>query len=260
MFDERTLHPEVEAVRDAHAPDALVLDATKDFEALPEPALDELALRTDALDPADYDPDWVPDEGPAFLDRLATRELTIGAPGDGSVAWTTQTTPPVILVKPRVQGSPEGFVAFLVAEALVEAGAGLPEHFLGFFREQYPDFADAVPGDATDTYQLAAACLDAYRGLHTRDVFESWAAESDYPVLAEAWRDAGERVQPRLDGLAREVARGSTGFSDAAELACSGVKHGLDVPTPFGALDSIAYRNHGAAYAVRWAAKLFEND
>lgn len=258
MFDERDLHPEVEAVRDEYAPDALVLDASKDFEALPEPALDELALRTDALDPIDYESSWVPESGPAFLERLATRELTIGAPGDGSVAWTTQTSPPVVIVKPRVEGSPEGFVAFLVAEALVEAGLGLPEHFLAFFADRYVEFADAVPGDATETYQIAVACLDAYRGLHTRDVFTEWADREERPVLVDAWRDAGERIQPRIERLAGDVARGSTSFGDAAELACSGVKHDLDVPTPFGALDSIAYRRHGADYAVRWAEKLFE--
>ena len=256
MFDDRDLHPEVARVRDARAPDAIVLDATRDFEVLPEPALDDVALRVDAIDPHAYDAAWIPEAGPAFLDRLVARELTVGAPGDGSVAWTTQTEPPVVIVKPRVQGSPDAFVSFLVAEALVEVGLDLPEHFLGFFADRYPAFADAVPGDATETYQLAAACLDAYRGLHTRDVFAEWT-DDDLPTLADAWRDAGERIRPRLGGLAAEVTQGDTALGDAAELACSAVKHDLDVPTPFGALDVVAYRNHGPDYAVRWAEKLF---
>jgi hypothetical protein len=48
------------------------------------------------------------------------------------------------------------------------------------------------------------------------------------------------------------VATGETSFAAAAELACSAVKHGIDLPTPFGALDTAAYRHHGADYAVEW--------
>jgi hypothetical protein len=36
------------------------------------------------------------------------------------------------------------------------------------------------------------------------------------------------------------------------------VKHDLDLPAPFSALDTAAYRDHGADYAVRWANKTFE--
>jgi hypothetical protein len=35
------------------------------------------------------------------------------------------------------------------------------------------------------------------------------------------------------------------------------VKHDLDPPAPFAALDTQAYRDHGAEYAVRWAEKTF---
>jgi len=51
------------------------------------------------------------------------------------------------------------------------------------------------------------------------------------------------------------VARGETTFPAATELACSAIKHDLDLPAPFAALDTLAYRDHGAEYAVRWAEK-----
>jgi hypothetical protein len=254
MFATRDLPDDLAAVRDAHAPGALVLDSDADFETLQPSALDELGSLVDGLSPHDYDPAWLPSDAPALLARLAGPDLTVGMPGDGSVAWTTQTDPPAVVVKPRVEGSPADFVSFLVAEALVEAGADLPEHFLGLFRERYADFAAALDAAPAATYQVAAAVCDAYRGLHTRDVFESWGGERDR--LFGAWSDAGARLQPRLDGLGREVARGETDFADAAELACAGVKHGCDLPAPFDALDVAAFGEHGADYAVRWAAKL----
>ncbi|WP_435099206.1 DUF7089 family protein [Halarchaeum sp. P4] len=256
MFEQRDLHPDVAAVRDEHAPGALVYDTERDFEVLPTSALTDLMMVVDDVEPRGYRSAWLPDDHPEILDRLVGDDVIVGAPGDGSVTWTTQTTPPVVLVKPRVEGSPEDFVSFLVAEALVEAGLALPEQFLGFFGESYREFAAATPTDPTTTYQLALACYDAYVALHTRDVFETWAGE--YAMLAEAWADAGERLQPRLDGLGRAVARGKTEFADAAELAAGGIKHGLDVPAPFDALDTLAYREHGAAYAVTWAEKLFD--
>ncbi|MGB9986975.1 DUF7089 family protein [Salarchaeum japonicum] len=255
MFEARDLPSDVTSVRDDHAPDAVVLDASSDFETLPSHALDDIATRADGLTPTAYDPDWLPEDRPQLLQRLTSGDLVVGMPGDGSVAWTRQTDPAFVLVKPRVEGAPESFVDFLVAEALVELGLDLPEHFLGFFTDTYREFAAAVDADPTATYQIAVAVYDAYRGLHTRDVFESWAGEHDR--LHDAWRDAGERLQPRLDDLPGEVARGTTEFGDAAELACSAVKHDLDVPTPFGALDTVAYREHGPEYAVKWAEKLF---
>ncbi|QDX40212.1 hypothetical protein [Salarchaeum sp. JOR-1] len=255
MFEARDLPPDVERVRDDHASDAVVLDTSSDFETLPGYALDDIATRADALTPTAYDPDWLPDDSPELLRRLASGDLVVGMPGDGSVAWTRQTDPEFVLVKPRVEGAPDDFVDFLVAEALVELGLGLPEHFLGFFADAYPEFASAVDADPTTTYQVALAAYDAYRGLHTRDVFASW--EGDQARLHDAWRDAGDRLHPRLDDLSSEVARGTTDFGDAAELACSAVKHNIDVPTPFGALDTLAYRDHGPQYAVKWAEKLF---
>jgi hypothetical protein len=51
------------------------------------------------------------------------------------------------------------------------------------------------------------------------------------------------------------MATGPTGFGDAAELACSAVKHAGEVPAPFDALDTEAYRDHGPAYAVEWLAR-----
>jgi len=255
-FDRRGCHPDVDAVRDAHATDALVLEAERDFEVLPTSALTDLMVLVDDVTPRGYDAAWIPPEGPEVLDRLVGDDVVVGAPGDGSVAWTTQTTPPVVLVKPRVEGAPESFVSFLVAEALVQAGAGVPEHFLGFFGSAYPEFAAAVPADPPTTYQLALACHAAYVGLHTRPTFAAWDGER--PVLADAWADAGERLQPRLDGLGRSVARGETPFADAAELAAAGIKHGLDVPAPFDALDVDAYRERGAPYAVAWAEAVFD--
>jgi hypothetical protein len=54
------------------------------------------------------------------------------------------------------------------------------------------------------------------------------------------------------------VTSGRTEFADAAELACSAIKHGLDVPSPFAPPDAEAYRDHGAEFAVRWAETVFE--
>lgn len=256
MFEPRELSDAVESVRDEHAPDALVLDAGSDFETLAPAKLDDVATRVDDIHPHAYDPDWLPADSPELLRRLTTNDFVVGMPGDGSVAWTTQTTPPVVIVKPRVEGSPTEFVDFLVAEALVEAGLDLPEHFLGFFRDQYPDFAAATPHNPHTTYQLAVALCEAYRGLHTRDVFETWPDQ--HPALGDAWSDAGDRLSNRVADLPSAVARGQTQFADAAELACAAIKHDLNVPAPFGALDTLAYRAHSASFAVRWAEKLFE--
>lgn len=261
MFTRRKLPDDLAAIRETHAPDALVLDCERDFETLPPARAEDLGLLVDAFDPSTYPGEWLPANAPELLQRYAGSEFTIGMPGDGSVAWTRQTDPPTVLVKPRVRGSPEAFVDFLVAEALVEVGLApdgtpVPEQFLGFFREEYRDLAGAVPLDAGSTYQVAAALYDGWLGLHTREVFSPWV--DDHPRLGAAWRDAGERVAPRLSELPRAVARGETDFADATELACSGLKHGLELPSPFAALDTDAYRDHGANYAVTWAEKTFE--
>ena len=75
--------------------------------------------------------------------------------------------------------------------------------------------------------------------------------------------DAGERLRPRLDGLSAAVAAGDASFAAAAEFACSAIKHAagghdIDLPAPFGALDTAAYRHHGVSYAVQWAETTFE--
>ncbi|PSP83944.1 hypothetical protein BRC83_06780 [Halobacteriales archaeon QS_1_68_17] len=255
MFREREVTGEVAAVREAHAPGAVVVDCERDFETLDPAVAEDLALLTDRLDPAGYPAAWVPEDAPEQLHRYASDAFTVGMPGDGGVAWTRQTDPPVVLVKPRLRGSPDVFVDFLVAEALVQAGSGLPEHFLPFFEARYRDLAAAVPLGPADTYQLAAALREAYLGLHTREISAEW--DGEYPALFDAWHDAGERLEPRLADLPGELAREETGFGDAAELACSAIKHAVEIPAPFGALDTAAYREHGPTYAVAWAEKTF---
>ena len=255
MFSERALSAPVEAVRDEHAPDALAFDCERDFETVPSAQAEELGFVVDAFDPVAYDPAWVPPDAPDVLHRYVGPDLTIGMPGDGSVVWTHQTNPPVVLCKPRLAGSPGPFVDFLIAEALVQTGLDEPEHFLGFFRETYPRFAEVTRKllDPVETYQLAVACYDAYLGLQTRDIFASWDGE-----LFEAWFDAGDRLEPRLAGLPGALARGQTSFADGAELACSAIKHAGEIPAPFGALDATVYLDHGPDYAVRWAERTVE--
>ena len=258
MFTERSLTGDLPAVREAYAPEALVLNCDRDFETLDPAVAEELLLVTDSLDQISYDGAWLPTTAPEVLQEYIGNDLTIGMPGDGGVAWTRQTEPPCVFVKPRLETSPDDFVSFLVAEALVEVSLDEPEHFLGFFAEQYPAFVAATEDhlDANARYQLAAALYTAYLGRQTRAEFADWA--DDYPGLYAAWDDAGERLQPRLEDLPSEIAQGQTEFPAAAELACSGVKHGLDLPAPFAALDTDAYLEYGADYAVQWAETTFE--
>ncbi|MFC4249555.1 hypothetical protein ACFOZ7_21915 [Natribaculum luteum] len=256
MFEARELSNAVESVRDEHAPDTLVVDCARDFETLPPAVAEDLGLLVDALEPASYPAEWLPADAPTLLCRYASSDFTVGMPGDGSVAWTCQTHPPVVLVKPRVQGSPESFIDFLLAEALVEVGLDVPEHFLGFFEDGYRDLDAALPLEANGTYQVAAALYDGWKGLQTRDVFATWYDEN--PTLADAWQDAGTRLEGRVSELPAAVARGETDFADATELACSAIKHAIELPAPFAALDTTAYRDHGPAYAIRWAEKTFE--
>lgn len=258
MFSERALDGDVAAVRETYAPDAVVLNAATDFETLDPAAAEDLLLVTDSVAPLSLDPSWLPDSAPDQLGRYAGSEFTVGLPGDGGVAWTTQTEPVCVIVKPRLETSPDAFVDFLVAEAIVEASLGEPEQFVEFFGGRYRDLAAVTDPriGPTGTYQLAVALYDAYLGLQTREAFETWA--DDYPDLYDAWTDAGERLQPRLGDLSTELARGQTDFAAAAELACSALKHGLELPAPFAALDTAAYGDHGADYAVRWAEKTFD--
>ncbi len=258
MFSERALSGELAAVREAHAPDTVVLNAATDFETLDPATAEDLLLVTDSVDPLTLDPAWLPDGTPDQLQRYVGSDFTIGLPGDGGVAWTTQTEPPSVIVKPRLETSPGPFVDFLIAEALVETSLGEPEQFVQFFGDHYRELAAVTDSHigSTGTYQLAVALYDAYLGLQTRSVFENWS--EDYPDLYAAWDDAGERLRSRVDGLSTELARGQTDFAAAAELACSAIKHGLELPAPFAALDTAAYGDHGADYAIRWAEKTFE--
>jgi len=287
MFSTRALSPAVERVRETQAPGALVLDPANDFETLAPAQAEDLGLFVDSLSPASYPTEWLPADAPELLARFAGDEFTVGMPGDGSVAWTRQTTPPVVVVKPRVEGSPESFVDFLTAEALVElgvtargaladadreeadgsAGAGdanadpvpAPEQFLPFFGSTYRELAAATDLGPNATYQLANALYEGWLGLQTRETYAAWlSADDERAALGAAWQDAGERLEPRLGALPKEVARGETEFADAAELACSGLKHGIEPPAPFAALDTDAYRERGAPFAVRWAEKTFD--
>ena len=255
MFTDRALSEDVAAVRAAHAPDALVLDCARDFETVPTAQAEDLGLLVDSLDPFSCPDDWLPPDTPDVLARYAGPEFTVGMPGDGSVVWTRQTEPPVVLCKKRLSGSPDGFAEFLLAEALVQVGTGEPEQFLEFFGPQYPRFVAAVADalDPVETYQVAAACYEAYLGLETRETFAAW----DGPLF-DAWFDAGERLESRLEELPGAIARGQTGFGDAAELACSAVKHAGELPPPFAALDAKLYTEHGPEYAVEWAERTAE--
>jgi hypothetical protein len=290
MFSTRSLDDDLAAVRDRYAPRSPVLDVETDFDTLPPAAAEDLGLLADALDPASYPAEWIPDEVPDLLRKHAGPAFTVGLPGDGTVVRTTQTDPSAVLVKRRAEGTPDDFLAFLIAERLVQIGRepapgavggddadstaagstagdapGLPESFLPFFGERYRDLDAAIRRPdpetgasttgfgPTDVFQVANALFDAWVGLHTRDAFASW--ESEHPRLFDAWEDAGERLSGRPGGLSGEVARGDTDFASATEYACSAVRHGLDLPAPFAALDTAAYRDRGAPYAVTWAEK-----
>ncbi|MHC3436634.1 DUF7089 family protein [Natrialbaceae archaeon A-gly3] len=256
MFQTRELSSPIEAVRAEHAPDALVVDCERDFETLPPALAEDLGLLVDSLEPASYPSAWLPEDAPTLLTRYVSSDFTIGMPGDGSVAWTRQTDPPVVIVKPRVEGSPESFIDFLLAEALIEVGLEVPEHFLGFFEDGYRDLDAALPLEANSTYQIGAALYDGWKGLSTREVFGTW--HEDHPELADAWQDAGARLEGRVADLPSAVARGETDFADATELACAAIKHAIELPAPFAAIETESYRDHGPEYAIRWAEKTFE--
>jgi len=256
MFDERAIDGELDELRTEHAPDALVFDVEGDFETLPSSVSENLLTVVDGIDPLGYEASWVPDDAPETLRRVASGEFTIGAPGDGGVAWTRQTDPPIVLVKPRLEGSTEGFVDLLVAEALVEVGLDSPEHFLGFFGTRYRELADATPLSPADTYQLAVALFTAFVGRSTRPIFAGW--DDEFPGLHAEWVNTGQQLEPRLAELSQDVALGRTEFPDAAELACSALKHDIEIPTPFDALDSAAYDQYGPEFAVQWAETTFD--
>ena len=283
MFSPRSLDDDLDAVREDRAPGSPVLDVDADFETVPPAAAEDLGLFVDGLSPASFPTAWLPDEAPELLRRYAGPTFTVGLPGDGTVVRTTQTDPQTVLVKKRAEGTPDDFLAFLIAERLVQIGVSppagslpdgtsadrLPESFLPFFGDRYRDLDAAIrrpdpdTGASTtghgpnDVFQVAVALFDAWVGLQTRDAFASW--EGRHPRLFDAWVDAGDRLEGRLGNLAGEVARGETDFASATEYACSAVRHDLDLPAPFAALDTAAYRDRGAPYAVKWAEKTFES-
>lgn len=256
MFEDRSLSSPVTDARAEYEPTALVLDCDQDFETLPPAQAEDLGLVVDSLEPVTYPDSWLPDDAPELLSRYAGSDFTIGMPGDGSIAWTRQTDPPVVIVKPRVEGSPDEFIDFLIAEAFVEISLDVPEHFLGFFEAQYTDLSAATPLGPNSTYQIAAALFDAWTGLQTREAFAHW--HEDHPELARAWQDAGSSLEQRVSELPRAVARGETDFADATELACAAIKHAIELPAPFGALDTQAYRDHGPEYGIQWVRKTFD--
>ncbi len=255
MFSQRELSSTLSAVRDQQAPAAVVVDVKQDFEILPPAVAEDLGLFVAALDPATYPTDWLPADAPQALQRYASSTFTVGMPGDGTVVWTDQTEPPTVLLKKRAEGTPEDFLEFLVAEAFVKIGCGVPEHFLPFFGKQYAALAEQTALGPADTYQVAAALFEGWVGLQTREVFESWADDPSLEPLYETWLDAGQRLDGRLNDLSRAVAHGEMTFPETTEYACSAIKHGRELPTPFAALDTDAYREYGADYAVQWAAK-----
>lgn len=249
MFSERSVSAPVDRVRERQVPDALVLDWDHNFDVLPVAEAEELGLVVDTLDPLSHSPSWLPSDAPSVLQNAVSQELAIGMPGDGSVTWTRQTDPPVVLCKPRLDQSPQAFADFLVADALVQIGLEEAEDTLAFFGDEYPAFDRAAESflDGVETYQVARACYEGYLGLQTRETFASWDG-----ALFEAWLDAGDQLEDRLSDLSAELASGRTSFGDAAELACSAIKHAGDIPPPFTALDAEVYVDHGPDYAVEW--------
>ncbi|MFC6615592.1 hypothetical protein ACFQAS_11660 [Halopenitus salinus] len=269
MFSTRELPADLEAVRSTHAPGTPVLDADADFETIPPAAAEDLGLLVDRLDPASHPTDWLPEDAPQVLYRYCGGDFTVGMPGDGTVVWTDQTVPETVICKRRGEHTPDDFLAFLIARALVEIGAeapngtAIPDHFLPFFGERYRDLDAAIrgtdalgdPGPA-DVYQIANALFDAWIGLVTRETFAGWAGEHDR--LHDAWVDAGDRLTDRLEALPGRIARGETDFAAATEYACSAVRHDLDLPAPFAALDASVYLEHGPDYAVAWTERTLE--
>lgn len=249
MFEGRAVSAPVDRVRDRQVPDALVLDCDHDFQTLPVAEAEELGLVVDSLDPLAHSPSWLPSDAPSVLENAVSQELAIGMPGDGSVTWTRQTDPPVVLCKPRLDETPEAFADFLVAEALVQIGVEAAEDTLAFFGDEYPAFDNAAGSflDGVETYQVARASYEGYLGVQTRETFANWEGP-----LFEAWLDAGEQLADRLSDLSAAMASGRTSFGDAAEIACSAVKHAGDIPPPFTALDAEVYLDHGPDYAVEW--------
>lgn len=252
MFTRRDLPSDLDALRSAHAEDAYILNCDREFETMPSDWVYDLALITDDVTPLGHPDSWIPSDVPASIQRLRGRDLAIGMPTDGSVAWTRQTDPPAIFVKPRAAGIPDDFRDFLIAEAIVEVGMEVPETPLCFFEGEYGAVHDHV-GDPQEAFQIAAALRVAWIGLHARERFRGWT--ETYPRLGEAWADAGARLESRVTELDTLVGANRMSMANATELACSALKHDISLPAPFDALDVDAFADQGAPFARRWVER-----
>ena len=255
MFSTYDLTGELAALQNELVSELLVLRSDEEFETMPTDWLYELALVTDDITPHSYASEWIPATAPKPLHQFTGADPVIGAPGDGGITWTTQTSPPIVFLKPRAEGIPDTFREFLLAEAILDIHLAHPEHPLDFFRAEYPALHEATRDDPGLAYRLSGALCEAWCGIGRRPVFEEWS--DTYPAIHDAWEDAGNRLADRILNLPAELAQGSTGFVSAAELACSGVKHGIELPPPFDALTVSAYRDHGPSFAVKWTEKTF---
>ncbi len=249
MFTERSLSDELADLRGDHTPDCAVFDCEDEFETMPEEWVYELALVTEGLESLAHPAAWVPDDAIPAVRRTTGVDPVIGMPDDGSVTWTHQTEPPLVLVKPRASQLPEPFREFLIAEAIVELGRELPETPVGFFEARYPA-VQAAMDDPTNGFQVAAALRRGWIGLQTRSVFEDW--DATYPHLHAAWMDAGERLAGRVEEIPSLRAEQTLDFAGATELAGNAIKHGIALPAPFDALDVSAFVDEGPTYALTW--------
>ena len=256
MFHPYGLREDLDDLRNELAPSTQILECDREFESMPEDWIYELAFVTDSIAPVTYPADWIPENAPSALDRYADTEPAIGLPGDGGVTWTANTDPSLVIVKPRLTGAPEDFRDFLVAEAILQLSLDHPETAIEFFGESYPALQTATNDNVDLTFRLAVSLFDGWQGLETREQFRKWADR--YPRLHDAWADAGEQLQPRIDSLPMLLSNRSLRFGEATELACSAIKHDLDLPSPFAALDVAAYRERGSEFAVRWTERTLE--
>ena len=256
MFHHVGLQSDLEALRDDLACDVRVIECNREFEAMPEDWVAELAFITDSIEPVTYPASWVPADAPEALHRYVRTDPAIGLPGDGGVTWTVQTTPPLVIVKPRLMGAPADFRDFLVAEAILQLSLGHAETALAFFGEEYPRLHEATGGNGDLAYRLAVSLYDCWQGLDTREHVRGW--ETEYPRLHEAWDDAGSHLQPRINSIPSLLDDRSLRFGEATELACSAIRHDLELPAPYAALDVDAYHERGAAFAVRWAERILD--
>lgn len=255
MFAARDCSADVRALSEEVLAEGLIVDCAREFDVLSEELLYELALFTHDIDALSYSDDWIPDDAPAPIARLARPNPVVGRPGQGSVTWTRQFNPPLVIVKPRGRELPASFLDFLLAEALLVCSLELPEHPLGFFTDRYPTLQTMV-GDPDSAMRFANALYAAWVGLSIRPRFEAWA--DNHPALHAAWRNAGRLLSERVVELPELQARGEIDLLTATELASSALKHGHELPAPFDALDVDAFRTEGADYALRWLERTID--